>query len=88
MHTFQHMTGKLATLRQSLHHLIDNRRLTLSVDAAQDIYTGRQFPNNVLLTAPQGVNLDPFDIVSVFLHNLLGFDAANIVLFFHKYKFP
>ena len=72
MDAFQQMRRKLAAYRQALHHLVQDGTLALSVAAAEDVHLPVQFPDDMFLAAPEGVNLDTLDIVSILLHRLIS----------------
>ena len=70
MHALQHVRGELATSCQSLHHLVQDGTLTRTVRTAQDIHLTVQFPYDMLLPAPERVDLYSFDVISILRHSV------------------
>ena len=72
-HPLQHVRGKLPAGGETLHHLVQDRTLTLAVTAAEDVHLSVQLPHHVLLSAPERVDLDLLDIIRVLCHRPLSF---------------
>ena len=64
------MARQLAATGQAPHHLVEDGTLSHTVDAAQDVDLSVQLPADVLLAAPERVDLYLLDVFSIFLHNV------------------
>lgn len=66
--TFEQVVGHVAVRVDALHHLVQDGRLAHAVDAAQHVDVRVECPDDVLLAAPEGVNLNLLDVCCV-LHS-------------------
>ena len=51
-------------------HLVQDGRFTHAIDAAEHVHMWVKRPQDMLLAAPQRVNLNLLDVIRVFLHRL------------------
>ena len=51
-HALEHMTRELAASSQSLHHLVQDRTLTLTITTTEDVHLTVQLPDDMFLTTP------------------------------------
>ncbi len=80
MHPLQQVVDDVAVGVHTLDDFVEDGALTHTVDATQDIHLTVQFPHHVFLPAPERVDLNPSDIVSILLHRL------RILLSFECYR--
>ena len=66
--TFEQVVCHVAVRVDALHHLVQDGRLAHAVDAAQHVDVRVECPDDVLLAAPEGVNLNLLDVCCV-LHS-------------------
>ena len=66
MNTLEQVVLQVAIGIDAAEHLVQDGRLSHTIDTTEDIHMRVKIPYDMLLTAPQGVDFDDSDIVCVF----------------------